>query len=168
MAYDPEYHHQYYLKNKEKKRSQAKAWEDRNREKVREMSRLRSQKKRAEDPVAWRQYQVAWEIKNIEKVLVKSARARAAKKGIEFAITHEDISVPDICPLLGVKLESMRGAGHGPGDWSPTLDRIDSSLGYVKGNVWVISALSNRIKTNATIDQINLVAENLKKLFGKK
>lgn len=168
MAYDPEYHHQYYLKHKEKKRAQAKAWEDRNREKVRERSRIRSAKKRAEDPIAWRQYQVDWELKNLEKVLVKAAKARALKKGIEFSITHEDISVPEFCPLLGVKIASARGFGHGPSDYSPTLDRIDSAKGYVKGNVWVISALANRIKTNATIEQIAMVASNLDKILKGK
>lgn len=44
-------------------------------------------------------------------------------------------------------------------DTSPTLDRIEASLGYVKGNCVVVSGLANRIKSNATVEQIAMVAE---------
>ena len=39
-------------------------------------------------------------------------------------------------------------------DNSPTIDRIVPELGYVKGNVVVVSAKANRIKNDATITEI--------------
>ena len=52
-------------------------------------------------------------------------------------------------------------------DNSPTLDRIVPELGYIKGNVWVICQLANRIKTNATADQILAVANSLYNRLNK-
>ena len=43
------------------------------------------------------------------------------------------------------------------GDDSPSLDRIVSSLGYVKGNIRVISYKANRVKSNATLEELRKV-----------
>ena len=34
-------------------------------------------------------------------------------------------------------------------------------LGYIKGNVWVISNKANRIKNNATLEELRLLVKNL-------
>ncbi len=47
-------------------------------------------------------------------------------------------------------------------DDSPSLDKIIPKLGYVKGNVWVVSNKANRIKSNATIEELELLVKNLK------
>lgn len=44
----------------------------------------------------------------------------------------------------------------------PSLDKIIPKLGYVKGNVWVVSNKANRIKSNATIEELELLVKNLK------
>jgi hypothetical protein len=167
MAYSAEYHREYYQKNKERKRIQGKIWADANKEKVRECARVNAKKRREENPEGYRKSGIKWEVNNPEKVLVKAARARALKKDLEFSITHEDIIIPEYCPLLNIKLEFSRNHGQGPKNNSPTLDRIDSSKGYTKDNIWVISALANRIKTDATVEEVVLVAKNLQKLLGK-
>jgi hypothetical protein len=43
-------------------------------------------------------------------------------------------------------------------DSSPSLDRIDNSKGYVKGNVAVISFRANTLKNNATADELRAIA----------
>ena len=58
--------------------------------------------------------------------LVSSAKQRARKEGLPFALTTADISVPELCPLLGVKM--VRG-----GPYAPSIDKIIPSLGYVLG-----------------------------------
>lgn len=89
-----------------------------------------------------------------------SVRNGAIKRGIEFNISRDDIpELPELCPLLNIPLEINTG-GVKPN--SPTIDRIDPSKGYVKGNVWVISHKANTIKSNATIEEIELLAKNLK------
>lgn len=39
-------------------------------------------------------------------------------------------------------------------DASPTLDRIHPDIGYVPGNVMVISAKANRMKNNASLEEL--------------
>jgi hypothetical protein len=81
------------------------------------------------------------------------ARRRAKKEGVPFDLLVGDIVVPERCPVLGVELKRGKGTGIGPSPNSPTLDRKVPALGYVKGNVWVISCLANRMKTNSTPEQ---------------
>jgi hypothetical protein len=86
------------------------------------------------------------------------ASRRAAKKGFEFNLTPQDIpNIPEYCPILNIKLEKHNGIG--PSDYSPSLDRIDSTKGYVIGNVRIISNRANRIKSDSTFEDI----ENLYK-----
>ncbi len=47
---------------------------------------------------------------------------------------------------------------------TPSLDRIDSSLGYVKGNVWVISWRANHIKTDASLEELKQLVAGLERL----
>ena len=63
-----------------------------------------------------------------------------------------DIVVPEFCPVLGLRLKiSEEGRWT---DSSPSLDRFIPSLGYVKGNVRVISWRANRIKCDATVEEV--------------
>lgn len=77
------------------------------------------------------------------------AKHRAKTEGVVFSITDTDILIPDVCPLLGVKLLL-----DGPKNYRPSLDRIIPDLGYVPGNVWVVSFRGNRLKNDATPDEL--------------
>jgi hypothetical protein len=87
--------------------------------------------------------------------MLSDARGRAARKGLEFNIELEDILVPSTCPYLGILLVTDNPCKR---DDSPTLDRVVPSLGYVKGNVEVISERANRIKNDATPEELLLIA----------
>ena len=91
------------------------------------------------------------------------AKYRARQKGLDFTIDKEDVVIPDKCPLLGIELVCHRGKGSQQGN-SPSLDRIDSSKGYIKGNVWVISNRANTLKNDATIQELKTLVENLEAL----
>ena len=80
------------------------------------------------------------------------AKKRAEKNGVEFNILREDISIPELCPVFGFSFEV--GNGKGPTDKSPSLDRIDNSKGYVKGNIQVISFKANRMKSDCDINDV--------------
>ena len=100
-------------------------------------------------------------------------KKRALKKGIPFTLTKEDYkklyeNIPKICPVLGIKINhSEIGTTKYQTNNSPSIDKINPNKGYVKGNVMIISALANRIKTDATVDQIKKVYEFLKKYKNK-
>jgi hypothetical protein len=87
--------------------------------------------------------------------MLYSARKRAAERGIPFDLTEDDIVVPDVCPILGVPLKTAVGPRSKN---SASLDRIDPALGYVKGNVAVISDFANRIKQDASAEEVMAVA----------
>ena len=86
---------------------------------------------------------------NLARFLCVRAKARAAEKGIPFEITPADLTVPAICPVLGIEMTF-----GGDRETSPTIDRVIPALGYVPGNVRVISYRANRIKTDATLAEL--------------
>lgn len=95
--------------------------------------------------------------KNPAAYMISSAR----KRGLEIDISKGDIVVPEYCPILGTKLaEVWQPRGSDPAT-IPSLDRIDSSVGYVKGNVRVISLLANMMKSSATRDQLLKFADSI-------
>jgi hypothetical protein len=95
-------------------------------------------------------------------VLLSLARQRAKKSGIPFSITEKDFKIGTMCPVLGVPYET--GKDHIPHPHAPSLDRIDPALGYVPGNVVVISRMANTIKHDASFEQIGKVYRWLKRL----
>ena len=89
------------------------------------------------------------------------AKKRSIEKEIPFNIELSDIVIPNICPVFNVPF-SVSKNGKGPSDNSPSLDRMNSKLGYVKGNIQVISFKANRIKSDAEICDVEKVLEYMK------
>lgn len=106
-----------------------------------------------DDPVEWRRrYAAKYRQDNPVGHLLKSARARAAKSGMEFNLAEEELPIPEYCPIFpDRKLVGSEGGRH-PNNYS--LDRIDNSKGYVKGNVRIISYYANLRKANWDIDSV--------------
>ena len=88
-------------------------------------------------------------------------KARAVKNNIDFNIEVDDIIVPKKCPVLGIPLKMNSGTTK---DDSATIDRINPNKGYIKGNIIVISHRANKIKSNATCEEIYKTYKWLKKL----
>lgn len=84
------------------------------------------------------------------------AKRRAKERGQEFAIQMEDIQVPELCPVFGVPFEENTV-------YAASLDRIDSNLGYVKGNIQVLSARANTLKNDATADELEKLLAFMRK-----
>lgn len=113
-------------------------------------------------------YQKEWYEKNKDRILkkrreqylsysdtrklVNSAKQRANKKGLEFEITPGDIFIPEFCPILKKPLIKHTR-------YAPSIDRIDSSKGYTKNNIWVISRRANLMKNDATIEDLKRFAK---------
>jgi len=91
--------------------------------------------------------------------MLKNARYSAKQRNIEFDLQLEDITIPTHCIYLGIELTNI--VGKGKIDTNASLDRIDSTKGYIKGNVQVISYLANRMKSNATREQLISFAKGI-------
>jgi hypothetical protein len=97
-----------------------------------------------------------WVKNNYAKVLLGAAKQRAKAKNIPFDIKADDITIPTHCPVLGIRLRQNEDGSKRPFD-SPSLDRIIPSLGYVRTNIRVISLRANRIKHDATVEELEAV-----------
>lgn len=93
--------------------------------------------------------------RRIKLKMLRDARYRAKRDDIPFNLTEDDIDVPTLCPVLGIPLKPGQGR---PSDTSPTLDRVVPGLGYVPGNVVVVSYRANRFKSDATLDELESLA----------
>lgn len=89
--------------------------------------------------------------------MLQNARTRARTAGVPFTITKEHIVIPTHCPILGIPLFPKLGK-QGGGDNSPSLDRIEPGLGYVPGNIIVISNRANRLKSDASVKELRDIA----------
>lgn len=97
-------------------------------------------------------------IKNFKRAMYTAAKYRAEQRGIEFNIEMDDIVIPDKCPIL--ECNFVYGTSHDY-EYSPSLDRIDNSKGYIKGNVQVISSKANKMKNSATPHELQLFCKNI-------
>jgi hypothetical protein len=93
---------------------------------------------------------------NYKYQMLYSVKKRATRLGITFDITPDDIVIPKFCPLLGIELKLQSGTL----DDSPSVDRIDANIGYIKSNVWVISYRANRAKNNLSLVEITDLFRN--------
>lgn len=93
----------------------------------------------------------AWAEKHPLRVMLMAARRRAKSRNVPFAITESDIEVvwpiDNQCPVLGVVLERSVGK---VGPTSPSLDALRPKLGYIPGNIRVISYRANLLKSDVT------------------
>ena len=95
--------------------------------------------------------------------LISTARHRAKKKGVAFELRADDISIPEYCPVLGIPLifSDMKNRHN-----SPSLDRIKPDLGYVSGNIIVVSWRANDIRRNFRPDELKTVGAFYEKLLS--
>ncbi|MND20254.1 hypothetical protein D3C87_1259340 [compost metagenome] len=89
-----------------------------------------------------------------EKKIFNRARSRAAKRGIEFDMSIEDIVVPDLCPVFGTPLDD-----------DASIDRFIPSEGYVADNIHIISLRANVVKGNATLEELEAVVAWMKSKY---
>ena len=89
------------------------------------------------------------------RAMLSKAKYRAKQKGVTFSLKPEDIFIPSHCPVSGLALS--RGSGRAS-DASPSLDRIVPELGYVKGNVIVVSNRVNMIKNSSNPNELRKIA----------
>jgi len=155
------------LTAKEKKALRDKKYRERNHEAYKAKERLRYAanrekllEKRKERYAAnpehfcgrMREYRVA----NIGRQLLAKAKKRAKLLNVPFDLSESDVVIPSHCPVLGIPIV-IGTKGFSPN--SPSLDRIVCESGYVKGNVAVISLRANKIKSDATLEELQLVVK---------
>lgn len=131
-----EEHLSYYQKNKETIIKATKEWAKKNPEKVKEI-----QKKSRSS--------------NDKRRLFNLIKNRSKNKYIDFNLTIDDIIIPEVCPYLNTNFI------YGDSNKGMSVDRIDNTKGYIKGNIEVISIQANRMKNIASIEELKIFAKNI-------
>jgi len=155
MFDEKQYRKEYYLKNKTKIL-------------VKQKSRYKDKKQEIQE------YQQQYYTSKDGKItrFLFSAKKRAKAKNLEFDIDLDFLrkTAPNTCPVFGFELDwNSWGASNGKAqDNSPSIDRIDSSKGYVKDNVIWLSWKANRLKNNATHAELFTIANWLKTITEDK
>lgn len=151
----------YNAENRERTAKRQKAWKDANKERLAESQkswRIKNKDKHKEYLKSYRATEHGH-----AKELVTAARCRAKKHSIPCNITVDDLHFPTHCPILGIVLS--RGDGKAANN-SYSIDRIIPELGYVKGNVMIISHLANVMKNSASKEMLLKFCENAPKIYG--
>lgn len=87
------------------------------------------------------------------------AKKRAALAGLEFTIDRDETLAAIsrmTCEATGLPLSWDDQGLRGP--WLPSIDRIDPTRGYVKGNTRITCWAFNRAKSSLTDDQFMTIA----------
>lgn len=121
-------------------------------------------------------YSAQWDRDNAVEVqlkkMVSRSRVRAAQRNLRHDIDLDYLRSirPTHCPYLGIKLRWELRVSHksGPCPASPSLDRIDSSKGYVKDNVVIVSHRANSIKNDATEQELFRIGRALSLLKAER
>lgn len=136
------YSKEYYLKNKDKIKNNSHKIYLKNKESI-----------------SIRHKERYYNINNLNSIILERAKRRSKVQNLPFNIEINDIIIPKYCPILEIRLE--RNYGGKPKSNSPSLDKIIPELGYVKGNIRVISHKANMMKNNATEKELKLFCKNI-------
>lgn len=107
-----------------------------------------------------------WRIDHPRQVVLSNmlaqAKRRAAASGREFSLTLHDLQqkFTTRCPLLQIELDWGYGSKGKTLANSPSIDRLNNTLGYTPANTWIISYRANLLKCDATLDELNTIATN--------
>lgn len=129
----------YYEKHRDREIARATKNQNKNREVTNNKKRARNRN----NPVSY---------------ILCGIKARAKRHNIPFDLAHEDIVVPSCCPVLGIPLRIGDGFAA---DNSPSVDRIIPAVGYVRGNIRIISHKANTIRSNATLEELKMLVKFL-------
>ena len=97
---------------------------------------------------------------------IKRVKHRYKNHDLDLQYLKDLWDKQNVCVYTGVKLELPKNKGINNQIYTASLDRIDSSIGYLKGNVQFISIAANHAKGNLSHEDMilfcNLIYENKK------
>lgn len=137
-----EYQKQYYLENSEYVDARNRAYQHFHEEEI-------------------SKWQKGYRVDNYRKLLLRRLKQRAMEQNVPFDLSLDDLQIPTHCPVLGKPL--VIGGGRGFSDWSPSTDRVIPKLGYVKGNVQIISNRANLLKRDASLEELEKLVDYVRR-----
>lgn len=140
---------------REKKKCAALAWsvDNPNRRKA---IKAAYDERRRKDPWTWARH------------MASAIKCRCRRDGVAFSLTAEDLlaAIPadHLCPALGIPIIFGGRLTRN----SPSVDRIIPTLGYIKGNIAVISHRANAMKQDASSpEELRRVADYMERFAAR-
>jgi predicted Rdx family selenoprotein len=84
------------------------------------------------------------------------SKTNSRRTGMIHTIEVSDIPSPEKCVYTGMILNYSPGRRKKHSEYQNTasIDRIDPRLGYIEGNIQIITMQANRMKNDATIEEL--------------
>jgi hypothetical protein len=111
--------------------------------------------------------------------MIRNVKYSSKRRNLDFDLDYKDITLPRYCPLLNIELNYNNQKSHKilnlGNDYEnlsfndisrATVDRIDNSKGYVKGNIIILSRLANAMKNEANFEQLETFSTNILNLIN--
>ncbi len=98
------------------------------------------------------------------QTLYHSAAVRAKKKGMQFELDVDWIKerlAPLTCEVTGLPLVLEINKDVWIGRFSPTLERVDNTIGYTKENTMIVCAIYNQAKADGSHEDVLTLARAL-------
>lgn len=154
------YNKDYYHKNKDKFKESSKKYYNKNKDKIKAYAKEYHLNNKESHVKSIQKY-----LSLVENRLFNSTKHSAIKRNIEHKITKQDIkdNISKYCPILNVPF-NFDYDGYSP--YSPSIDRIDTTKGYTPGNIQIISIKANRMKSNATKEELLSFANWILDTYG--
>lgn len=132
---------------------------------------MKSYQKMIRESDSYKQYQREWArnkraaVKTVSDWLSHNwshIKSSAKKRSIPFDLAIEDVIIVEVCPVFNTKLDPQ---SENKAD-RPSLDRIDSSKGYEKGNVRLVSWKANWKKNSLSYEEVKALYETWDKIIA--
>ncbi len=91
--------------------------------------------------------------KDMRKSLYYSCKNRSKRFGYDFNLDLSDIVIPEYCPILKHKITPLSM-------YTASIDRIDNTKGYIKGNIAIISRKANIMKQDCSLEELEIFCKN--------
>jgi hypothetical protein len=152
----------YYEKNKERILARQLIRYYQKKEEIRTKQKIYAKTDKAKQ--LQRQSDIKSKQANFENYMWRHLKNRCKKENKTFDLKVSDIIIPKLCPYLQVPLTRILGQGKKQ-PYNPSIDRIDSTKEYTKDNIQIISEKANRMKQDASIQELYIFATSILTLY---
>lgn len=102
--------------------------------------------------------------KSLEYYIWLEAKQKSIEKNFDFDLDVEDIIIPNECPYLHTLISKNENDSETLNYF--VLDRIDSTKGFTKNNIHVISKMASLMKNNSNNELLLRFASSVLKIHG--
>jgi hypothetical protein len=98
--------------------------------------------------------------------MMKNSRSRAKKLNLPFDLSKKFLNsiFQTYCPVFGIPFYmEPQEQGDPANPFTPSIDRVDNNKGYIRTNVRIICFRANRLKSNATVEELENVIAYIKR-----